>query len=161
MKYSYPGLVTECQMLIEKYNLPDFQNYTKLQWKKILDESLTEQNKRKLLMKIKNYKKLNFERLQNEDYKAKDYLKSLNIADARLKFALRTCMTRTIQANFKNDPIFRSNDWKCHYCQVLDNQDHVVRCPVYANFRKGKDLHKDKDLVDYFRKVIDIRSKDN
>ena len=104
---------------------------------------------------------MDVEKLQNEEYKAKDYLKSLNIADARLKFALRSCMTRTVQANFKNDPIFRSNDWKCQYCQVLDNQDHVLRCPLYANFRTGKDLHNDKDLVQYFRKVIDIRSKDN
>ena len=77
-------------MLIEKYNLPEFQNYTKLQWKKIFDESLKEHNKRKLLLKIRNYKKLDVEKLQNEEYKAKDYLKSLNIADARLKFALRT-----------------------------------------------------------------------
>ena len=47
-------------------------------------------------------------------------LASLNISDARLKFALRTCMTRTVQANFKGDPNFRSNNWKCQDCQVLD-----------------------------------------
>ena len=112
-------------------------------------------------MRIKNYKKLDYEELKKENYKIKDYLTSLNIADARLKFALRTCMTRTVQSNLKNDPIFKSNNWKCQDCQVLDTQEHIVYCPVYSSIRTGKDLHKDKDLVEYFRKVINIRSKDN
>ena len=94
-------------------------------------------------------------------YQPKQYLKSLSIADARLKFALRTCMTRTVQANFKGDPMYRANNWQCHECKVLGTQDHIVRCPVYSSIRSGKDLQKDKDLVEYFRKVIDIRSKDN
>ena len=100
-------------------------------------------------------------KLLKEEYGAKDYLSLLNIADARLKFALRTCMTRSVQANFKNDPVYKSNEWKCQECQVLDTQEHIVRCPVYASIRSGKDLHKDKDLVEYFRKVIDLRSNDN
>ena len=122
---------------------------------------MKEHNKRNLLAKIKNYKKLDFEKLQKEDYQTKQYLKSLSIADARLKFALRTCMTRTVQANFKGDPMYRANNWQCHDCKVLDTQDHIVRCPVYSSIRSGKDLQKDTDLVEYFRKVIDIRSKDN
>ena len=161
IKYNYPGLATECLKLMKKYNVPENINCTKKQWKKILDKAFEEHNKRKLLMRIKNYKKLDYEKLKKEDYKIKDYLTSLNIADARLKFALRTCMTRTVKSNFKNDPIFKSNNWKCQNCQVLDTQEHIVHCPVYSSIRTGKDLHKDKDLVEYFRKVINIRSKDN
>ena len=112
-------------------------------------------------MKIKKYKKLDYDKLLKEEYGAKEYLSSLNIADARLKFALRTCMTRSVQANFKNDPTYKSNDWKCKECQVLDTQEHIVRCPVYSSIRSGKDLSNDKDIVEYFRKVIDIRSRDN
>ena len=153
--------MTECKMLLVKYNLPEWENFTKLQWKKMVDTALKEYNKRTLLDKIKKYKKLEFEKLSKEDHEMKKYLASLNIADARLKFALRTCMTKTIQANYKGDPEFRANNWKCQECQVLDTQDHVVRCPVYLNLRTGKDLENDKDLVEYFRKVINIRSKDD
>ena len=160
-KLNYPGLMTECKMLLVKYNLPEWENFTKLQWKKMVDTALKEYNKRTLLDKIKKYKKLEFEKLSKEDHEKKKYLASLNIADARLKFALRTCMTKTIQANYKGDPEFRANNWKCQECQVLDTQDHVVRCPVYLNLRTGKDLENDKDLVEYFRKVINIRSKDD
>ena len=161
VKLNYPGLMTECKLLLVKYNLPEWENHTKLQWKKIVDKALKEYNKRTLLEKIKMYKKMEFEKLSKEDYEMKKYLASLNIADARLKFALRTCMTKTIQANYKGDPDFRANNWKCQECQVLDTQDHVVRCPVYLNLRTGKDLENDKDLVEYFRKVINIRSIDN
>ena len=142
----------------QKYNLPDVINHTKYQRKKIIEKSLKEHNRINLLTKIKKYKKLDYEKLLKEEYGAKDYLSVLNIADARLKFALRTCMTRSVQANFKNDPAYKSNDWKC---QVLDTQEHIVRCPVYSSIRSGKDLSKDKDIVEYFRKVIDIRSIDN
>ena len=83
------------------------------------------------------------------------------MADARLKFALRTRMTKTVQANYKGDQKFKSNDWKCKECQVLDTQEHIVRCPTYRSLRNDKNLTNDKDLIDYFRKVIDIRSKND
>ena len=161
IKFNYPGLMTECKMLLIKYDLPELEDHSKVQWKKIVEKALNEFNKRTLLEKIKNYKKLDFVKLKKEDYETKNYLASLNIADARLKFALRTCMTKTVKANFKGDPLYRSNNWKCQECQVLDTQDHVVRCPVYLSLRTGKDLDSDKDLVEYFRKVIALRTKDD
>ena len=99
--------------------------------------------------------------MEKEEFKTKPYLTALNLADSRLKFALRTKMARTVQANFKGDPIYKSNEWKCHDCKVLDTQEHIVRCPAYTSLRNGKDLESDKDLVDYFRKVIEIRNKNN
>ena len=148
-------------MNLYNLTLAELEDYSKVQWKKIVEKALNEFNKRTLLEKIKNYKKLDFVKLKKEDYETKNYLASLNIADARLKFALRTCMTKTVKANFKGDPLYRSNNWKCQECQVLDTQDHVVRCPVYLSLRTGKDLESDKDLVEYFRKVIALRTKDD
>ena len=67
-------------------------------------------------------------------------------------------MTRTIQMNFKGDPGFRANGWKCVSCGEIDTQDHVMECNGYKSIRKGKDLTEDKDLVNYFREVIKLRS---
>ena len=88
-------------------------------------------------------------------------MKSLNLPDARLKFALRARMTRSVQMNFKGDPKFKKNNWKCHDCSIVDTQEHIIRCPSYQSIRTGKDLGKDKDLVEYFRKVIKIREKED
>ena len=161
MKFNFPGLMTECHELMIKYNLPDVKNHTKFQWKKIVEKTIRLHNKNILLMKIKNYKKLDYFEMEKEEFKTKPYLTALNLADSRLKFALRTKMARTVQANFKGNPMYKSNEWKCHDCKVLDTQEHIVRCPVYTSLRNGKDLESDKDLVDYFRKVIEIRNKDN
>ena len=161
IRFKYPGLMTECQELMTKYSLPDISEQSKLQWKKIVGKALNEYNKKSLLMKIKEYKKLEYENLKKEEFKTKQYLKSLNLADARLKFSLRARMTRTVQANYKGNPNFKANEWKCHECQVLDTQEHIVRCPMYTCLRHGKDLSSDKDLVEYFRRVIELRNKDN
>ena len=110
--------------------------------------------------KIKKYKKLDYKELVKEKFQTKPYLKNLNLADARLRFALRTRMTMTVQANYKGDQTFKSNGWKCQECQVLDTQEHVVRCPIYISLRNGKDLSSDRDIVEYFRRVIDIRKKE-
>ena len=73
IKLNYPGLMTECKLLLVKYNLPEWENHTKLQWKKIVDKALKEYNKRTLLEKIKMYKKMEFEKLSKEDYEMKKY----------------------------------------------------------------------------------------
>ena len=49
------------------------------------------------------YKKLDYDSLVDEKFEVKEYLRKLNLPDARLKFALRTKMTRTVQTNYKVD----------------------------------------------------------
>ena len=155
----YPGLVMECKGLIDRYNLPDIKSLTKLQWKKLVNNSVQEENKNDLLEKIKSYKKLEHNVLSSEKFEAKEYLKTLNLPDARLRFATRSKMTKSVQMNFKGDPKCARNLWKCQDCLTPDTQEHILRCPSYLHLRTNKDMKKDKDLVDYFRKVISIREK--
>ena len=89
----------------------------------------------------------------------KEYLKSLNLPDARLKFGIRANMTRTVQMNYKGEPRFMQNGWKCNDCLLPDTQEHIIRCPSYQHLRTGKVLASDKHLVEYFRKIIQIRDK--
>ena len=105
------------------------------------------------------YKKLEYNTLSKENCKVKDYLKSLNLPDARMKFSIRTKMTRTVQMNYKGEPKFAQNKWKCQDCGTPDTQEHIIRCPSYQHLRSGKNLESDKDLVEYFRRVIQIRDK--
>ena len=157
---SYPGLVTEYKKLIEKYELPNIRMFSRMQWKKLVKSEIAKENRLGLLARIKNgYKKLDYDALCYEKFETKDYFKTLNLPDARLKFALRTKMTRTVQMNFKGDPRFSKNGWKCLECDTPDTQDHIVRCRSYKDIRIGKDLNSDKDLVDYFREVIKMRGE--
>ena len=157
---SYPGLMLECQEMIEEYNLPDAKPLSKIQWKKIVKKKILELNQNCLLETVKTkYKKLDYNVLIDEKFEMKEYLKSLNLPDARIKFGIRSKMTKSVQMNFKGDPSFAQNHWKCQHCFTPDTQEHILRCPCYQHLRTGKDMNSDKVLVDYFRKVIKLREK--
>ena len=89
----------------------------------------------------------------------KEYLKSLKLPDARIKFGIRSKMTKAVQMNFKGDPSFAKNHWKWLHCLTPDTQEHILRCPCYQHLRTGKGMNSDKELVDYFRKIINLREK--
>ena len=98
--------------------------------------------------------------LEKEDLNLKDYVNALNVPDARLRFAIRTKMTRTIKMNFKGIKAYAKSHWQCDNCNLPDTQEHVMSCETYRSYRVGKDLARDKDIVDYFRNVIVLRSAD-
>ena len=81
-----------------------------------------------------------------------------------MKFKMVSSMTPKVKMNFQSDKAFSKILWKCENCSseseigVRDSQSHVVLCPAFASLREGKDMSKDKDLVDYFRAVIQQRT---
>ena len=84
-------------------------------------------------------------------------MKALNILDARLKFALRSRMSQTVQMNFRREKKFILNGWRCVSCYELDTQEHLIDCQGYKSLRIGKNLESDQDLVSYVRRIIKLR----
>ena len=158
--FSYPGLIKECHCLLEHYELPKPDNYSKGQWKSMVKKCVRNKARDEILVQMETYSKLDAVVMKKEEYSLKSYIKTLNIPDARLRFALRSKMTRTIKMNFKGIKSYAVDNWQCNDCKVPDTQEHVLSCPAYNNLRVGKDLQKDKDLVDYFRQIILLRSSD-
>ena len=127
---------------------------------KLCKNCIRRENEAELRKKMKAYKKLNSSDFDSENPAPKDYLRTLNLADARLKFKLRSCMTPTVKLNFKSDAKFAAQLWKCEGCVKLsqngymDSQLHILRCEGYADLRYGKDLDNDQHLVEYVRSVL-------
>ena len=87
---------------MEYYEISDAKANSKMQWKRIVSKKVADQNRVSLLEIIKNkYKKLEYEVLSEENCEMKEYFKSLNLPDARLKFALRSKMTKSVQMDFE------------------------------------------------------------
>ena len=119
-----------------------------------------ERNKAHLLKEIQTkYKKLDYSILVNEKYELKDYLKTMTLSKARMKFRIRTKMVENIAFNYSSDPKFTNRLWLCTHCDRMDSQSHVIICEGYKHLREGKDLNSDTDLVDYFKGVISLREK--
>ena len=153
----FPGLVQESKLLIEKYELPSPESCTKGQWRGLTKKAITKQNKKDILEKMKSFKKLDYSIHAQESFGLQDYVKNLNIPDARLKFALRSKMLRTVQMNFKGEKQYKDNGWKCVSCNNLDTQEHLLSCEGYNFLRVGRNMDQDKDLVAFFRGVIKHR----
>ena len=66
-----------------------------------------------------------------------------------------------LKMNFMNNHKYSSELWRCDSCRTgaIESQSHVLHCPAYRKLREGKDLDNDKDIIDYFQKVLIIRSK--
>ena len=160
--YHLPGLLTECRDFLIKYEIKNFQTYSKQQWKRCIKDCILRENEAELHEKVKTYKKLDFKDFSSENFAVKDYLRALNMTDARFKFKLRSSMTPTVKMNFKSDAKFAAQLWKCDGCadgQIgnVDTQLHILWCEGYADLRQDKDLNNDEHLVSYFRSVISRR----
>ena len=154
---SYPGLIKECRMLLELYNLPDPKSLSKWAWKRLVKKQICRQNEIDLSGWLKQYKKMKSLDIGSENCCIKEYILKLNVPDARLMFAIRAKMTRTVQMNYKGVRQFKSNGWKCYGCGSLDTQDHLLTCAGYQHLRSDKNLCNEKELIHYIREVIHLR----
>ena len=55
--------------------------------------------------------------------------------------------------NYKSDPKYMRDMWKCNYCGRIDSESHILFCELFKDLRNGKDLENDKDLATYLFKV--------
>ena len=97
----------------------------------------------------------------NTTNETKDYIKNMNVENARTKFQLRTEML-DVKFNYKHSPINVQSLWQCESCQTnIETQSHIMWCPAYSELREGKDITNDNDLIEYVRKVLKIRENLN
>ena len=155
-----PGLMDDCQSFLEKYDLVNIKSLPKIKWKKIVRRKIEELNKSDLLSKMTNLQKIDGESLAGETFKLKSYFKELNVTEARMKFHIRSSMVRSVKMNYPSDPQFKTDLWECQHCFCIDTQSHIIlTCPAYEELRVNKNLENDKDLVQFFKEVLDIRDE--
>ena len=80
----------------------------------------------------------------------------VSLAQARLKFRIRSLMTKSVKMNYPSDPRYSRNLTCCH-CEQIDSQSHIIYCPGYEHLREHKNLDDDHDLVLYFQQVLRMR----
>ena len=86
-----PGLIQKYQTLCSELKLPNPKQVSKLSWKRIVKKAVTEANRMNLLEIIQTrYEKLNYDDLKEETYEVKEYLKTMNLYAARMKFSIRS-----------------------------------------------------------------------
>ena len=153
------SLYQECQRFLCLLGLSHPKEYSKQAWKKAVNQVVNEQNRKDLLTLIKDYKKLSHEELKDEDYEVKSYIKELPLQKARTKMRHRSQMLKSVKFNFQSDKEFASQNWQCK-CGLIDSQNHIEKCILYADLRVNLDLSVTEDLVDYFDAVLKRREQE-
>ena len=83
----------------------------------------------------------------------------MNLHQARILFSARAETLKTVQMNFKHNPEYVLNQWKCH-CGEEDHQAHLPYCLSYQHLRVDLNLDEsDDDLVLSYQRVIREREK--
>ena len=70
-------------------------------------------------------------------------------------------MTRYVKMNYKGNPQYEKQLWKCNKCSKIDSEEHILWCESYKELRKGRNLQNNKDLCQYLQQVIKKRMKRN
>ena len=90
--------------MIGELGLNSIHTYTKAQWSKAVNRAIDDRNYREILNQIKNYKKLSFDELSQEEYEVKPYLTNLSLSQARSKMRLRAKVFGSAKFNFQSGP---------------------------------------------------------
>ena len=156
-----PGLLKDCELHLQQLGIQsDPSSFTKPQWRKKIQYHIHLKNKTDLITQINSHKKLDKVKLSSESYGIKQYISTMKVSEARTFFASRSMMLSTVQYNFKNNPKYKANEYKCK-CGDTDTQSNLLTCKLYRHLREGLDLsNSDTDLVRYFQLVIQERQEE-
>ena len=157
----FPGFVPEARSLIQKYSLPDILDsnvvMTKDKWANLMKKAIKEQYESELKKQMETSSKLKESKLVKEEFKVQDYIKEMNIVDARTNFRIRCSIMNTIKMNQKNNPDYARTLWLCEECGKVDSQSHIMWCPSLTTLREGLNIDSDLDVVHYFQRVVKLR----
>ena len=131
---------------------------SKQKYRKLVTDACHERNRQMLLSSATEVK---CGRIQTEEYKKKDYIENKTIAESRIWFKTRFGL-QNFAGNYSHDRRFAKTDWRCRCQTSVEDKGHIVsgQCPVYGDLRtQFGDLGEDKNLVNFFRAVLDRRDQ--
>ena len=160
VRQGWPGLAKESAEICQFLEMEDITDgmVAKNLWKRKVKQKTREKCEEEMKMEMKE--KTKQKKMAEEEFGMKDYIRRETVEDVRTIFRVRSGMV-DVKMNFMNDPKYSSEIWRCDSCKTgaIESQSHVLHCQAYKKLREGKDLNNDKDVADYFRGVLLIRSK--
>ena len=66
-----------------------------------------------------------------------------------------------VAGNYPRHRIYEQSNWTCRACsqEVTEDQEHLARCEGYEDLRGDADLENEKELVDFFTRVMAKRKE--
>ena len=116
--HKYPSVVTLCEEFFEKHNLLNIENYSKREFKKIINKIIFEQNREDIISWARTYKKVDIGKCTNERFGMKSYLKTMNVSMARMHHRISYFQIPSFRMDYKNKKQYREEKWLCPQCVI-------------------------------------------
>ena len=158
---NWPGLAQEAELICQELQI-ESANTTWLdpkRYRKMVTEALHRLNEKRIKAQSENKPKC--DRISQENYGKKSYLKETSISKTRLLFKTRFGMMN-FAGNFSRDRKFAKTDWLCKCRESKEYESHLLdgRCKVYGTIRsKYGEMKTEDDLVNFFSEVLEERDR--
>ena len=98
--------------------------------------------------------------MYHDNLEMKDYVKYGDLYTARTTWEIRSHMLR-VAGNYTHHNKYAATGWRCQACQleVQEDQEHLRSCDGYSDFRVGKDLTEENELVNFVKNVMARRKE--
>ena len=127
-----------------------------------IKKAIIDHHDRELLDEIEKSKKMR--RHTDDNFKSvQNYMEGKSIDNCRMAFRIRCELVSELKGNFKDKCRRRGGDQAliCEDCdsEQTQTQNHCLECPKWEELRRGMDVSKIEDLVQYFQKLLAERLK--
>ena len=82
------GLLAECAPFLQAFGVTDARNYSKYQFKQLIKAKNKDHDRTEILEMARKYKKIDYDKVAEDDFNMKDYFKMLKVDFARSKFKI-------------------------------------------------------------------------
>ena len=156
----WPGLYEETRSICEELQIEDcnLTRLSKQSYKEIALAACHRKNEETLRLIATEGK---CSRISGEEYGRKAYMRNQSIENTREWFRTRYGL-QPFAGNFSHNRRYAKSDWLCRCKSVREEESHITSgsCEVYGDLKaQFGDLEEDKNLVEFFRAVLDRRDE--
>ena len=174
-----PGLSKEIADHISSMGMEieDLQGMSKCLFRRKVRQYVENKNKEELLVDLRRYKKLNYEKVASEPFVRKPYFFKQDLESARTLFRISSALVPTIKAYYPNKYRRRGIPLTCPSCPPLSSasassensstmeprggepplhsMSHILEdCLLVSDLRSECTVSDDKSLADFFKRVV-------
>ena len=160
-------------------NIADLKGISKFSFRRIVKDYVKKLNREELLSDISKYKKLDQERLKEDNFGRKPFLDTLNLDDSRFRWRIEAKLVSSIKCNYPSKFRRRGLPLTCPLCATsnptaasvekvtqtgeqslpsppLHSQSHLLsgECDGVSDLLIDCDPGDDKSLTIFFRRVV-------
>ena len=164
VRHGWPGLVLKVSKLCDILGLVDAgtTSQDKVSYGKEVKRACLWWDEARMKEAMEGKKDKKMRTMYNDNLDMKDYVRTGSLYTARATWEVRSHMLR-VAGNYPGHMKYAATGWRCQACslEVREDQEHLARCEGYSDFRAGKDLTVESELVDFIKSVMARRKQMN